>query len=100
LSLPPELVEGKRVLRRALARLGAPAPPRRKRGFEVPLAGWLRGPLRDSVGQALFGPTARRLGLDGAVLRTTWDTHQEGRADLSERLLAVAVLVRWVEEWS
>jgi len=34
------------------------------------------------------------------VLRSTWDTHQEGRADLSERLLAVAVLVRWVEEWA
>jgi asparagine synthase (glutamine-hydrolysing) len=100
LSLPPELVEGKRVLRGALARLGAPQPPRRKRGFEVPLAGWLRGPLRETVERSVFSPTARRLGLDGALLRSTWTAHQEGHADLGERLLAVAVLVRWVEEWT
>lgn len=100
LSLPPGLVRGKRVLRGAIDRLGAPPPPRRKRGFEVPLAGWLRGPLRGTIEGSLFGPTARRLGLDGALLRTAWTTHQDGRADLGERLLAVAVLVRWVEEWA
>ena len=99
LSLPPGLVRGKRVLRGAIDRLGAPPPPRRKRGFEVPLAGWLRGPLRGTIEGSLFGPTARRLGLDGALLRSAWTTHQDGRADLGERLLAVAVLVRWVEEW-
>jgi asparagine synthase (glutamine-hydrolysing) len=100
LSLPPALTRGKRVLRRALERLGAPAPPRRKRGFEVPLAGWLRGPLRDTMERSLFGPTARQLDLDGKVLKAHWNAHQGGRADFGERLLAVAVLVRWVEEWT
>jgi asparagine synthase (glutamine-hydrolysing) len=100
LSLPPELVRGKRVLRDALDRLGAPPPPRRKRGFEVPLAGWLRGPLRGTIERSLFGPTAGRLGLDGKLLRGAWTIHQDGRADLGERLLAVAVLVRWVEAWT
>ena len=39
------------------------------------------------------------LELDQAVLKETWDSHQSGRADHGERLLAVAVLVRWVEAW-
>jgi len=99
LSLPPNLVRGKTVLRRVAGRLGAPPSPRRKRGFEVPLAAWLRGPLRDTVERALSSPTVDRLGLDRTVLRTTWEAHQQGSSDLSERLLAVAVLVRWVEEW-
>jgi asparagine synthase (glutamine-hydrolysing) len=99
LSLPPTLAKDKGVLRRALGRLGAAQPPRRKRGFEVPLAGWLRGPLRDRVQADLFGTTCRSLELDPAVLSETWDRHQSGRADHGERLLAVAVLVRWVEQW-
>jgi asparagine synthase (glutamine-hydrolysing) len=100
LSLPPHLTRGKTILRRTAGRLGAPSPPRRKRGFEVPLATWLRGPLKETVEHAISGPTVDRLGLDRRVLQWTWDEHQAGRADLSERLLSVAVLSRWVEEWS
>lgn len=100
LSLPPAQLHEKRVLRGAIDRLGAPQPPRRKRGFEVPLGGWLRGPLREAIERSLFGPTVHRLGLDAGLLRRAWTTHQQGRADLGERLLAVAVLVRWVEEWT
>ena len=99
LSLPPAVTAGKKVLRATLDRLGAPQPPRRKRGFEVPLATWLRGPLKETVGQALASTTVDTLGLDRSVLTATWDEHQRGKADLSERLLAVAVLVRWVEAW-
>ncbi len=99
LSLPPSLTSGKKVLRETLDRLGAPQPPRRKRGFEVPLAAWLRGPLRETVDQTLASKTVDELGLDRSVLGATWEEHQHGRADLGERLLAVAVLVRWVEAW-
>ena len=99
LSLPPTVTSGKRVLRKTLDRLGAPQPPRRKRGFEVPLAAWMRGPLKETVGQALTSRTVDELGLDRSVLTATWDDHQRGKADVSERLLAVAVLVRWVEAW-
>ena len=100
LSLPPAWLNGKKVLRRALAVMGAPSPPHRKRGFEVPLSRWLRGPLRDTVQQTLTGQTVRQLGLNTQVLGDHWQAHQEGRADHAERLLAVAVLVRWVEEWT
>lgn len=48
LSLPPELRQGKAVLRRLL---GRKLPPqllnRPKQGFRLPIAEWLRGPLRD-----------------------------------------------------
>jgi asparagine synthase (glutamine-hydrolysing) len=99
LSLPPRLGSGKSVLRRVVHRLGAPQPPRAKRGFEVPLAGWLRGPLRERVRADLFGSTADGLGLHRQTLQRVWGDHQAGRADHGERLLAVAVLVRWVEQW-
>ena len=99
LSLPLGLAADKSVLRRVIGRLGVPQPPRKKRGFEVPLAEWLRGPLRERVNGALFGGTAKALGLDRHILRRTWDSHLAGRADHGERLLAVAVLVRWTEEW-
>jgi asparagine synthase (glutamine-hydrolysing) len=98
LSLPGSVVKGKQPLRRVLARLGGPQPPRAKRGFEVPLAQWLRGPLRDTVEADLLGSGAADLGLDPKALRQAWDTHQSGAADLSERLLAVAVLVGWARE--
>jgi asparagine synthase (glutamine-hydrolysing) len=99
LSLPARLGSGKSVLRRVVRRLGVPQPPRAKRGFEVPLAGWLRGPLRDRVHADLFGRTADGLGLDRQTLERVWDDHQAGRADHGERLLTVSVLVRWVEQW-
>lgn len=100
LSLPPAWLEGKKVLRRAVTRMGAPQPPRRKRGFEVPLADWLRGPLRATILETLASPTVRQLGLDARVVEEHWRAHQDGRADHAERLLAVAVLVRWVDEWT
>jgi asparagine synthase (glutamine-hydrolysing) len=99
LSLPPELARGKAVLRRVIRRMGGPDPPRRKRGFEVPLGNWLRQPLRERVRADLFGATCRGLGFDDSTLKKTWEDHQSGRADHGERLLAVAVLARWVETW-
>jgi asparagine synthase (glutamine-hydrolysing) len=99
LSLPPSMARDKRVLRRLVRRLGAPRPPGVKRGFEVPLGAWLRGPLQERVRGDLFSSTCADLGLDTGVLQESWQTHQSGRADLGERLLAVAVLVRWVETW-
>jgi asparagine synthase (glutamine-hydrolysing) len=99
LSLPSNLARGKTVLRRVLTRFGMPQPPRKKRGFEVPLSTWMRGPLHDRVRADLFGPTSRNLGLDDSILRSTWEDHQVGRADHGERLLAAAILIRWAEQW-
>ena len=100
LSLPEERATGKGLLRAILARhVPEVRPPHRKRGFEVPLGEWMRGPLRDAIRRDLFGGTTTELGLDPGVLEAAWRDHQAGRADLGERLLAVAVLGRWCRRW-
>jgi len=99
LALPSSLARDKRVLRRVADRLGAPKVPRSKTGFEVPLGHWLRHGLKASVAAALHTDTIGDLGLDHKVLEGLWQEHQAGRADHGERLLAVAVLSRWVERW-
>ncbi|NOZ94164.1 MAG: asparagine synthase (glutamine-hydrolyzing), partial [Acidobacteria bacterium] len=96
LGAPGTAGRGKGVFRKILAtRLPGVPLPRRKRGFEVPLAAWLRGPLRRPVENALFGATAPEIGLDPGVLRSEWEEHQAGRADHAERLFAIHVLVQW-----
>ncbi len=100
LSVPPQLARDKALIRGVLAeRTPVPVPPRRKRGFEVPLAAWLRGPLRGTVREHVLGTTVRELGLDTSMLERAWEAHQSGSADLGERLFAVAVLSRWVDRW-
>lgn len=98
LSVDPRWTRGKGLLRDVASRFGVPKSPRRKIGFEIPLAGWLRGPLREGVHQLLQSSTAEELGLQRSVLDRQWQEHQSGAADLGERLLAVAILVNWVDE--
>lgn len=99
LAAPPALVAGKRVLRQAIARLGGPAPGRRKLGFEIPLGAWLRGPLAALVEEAVASEALADRGLDRTILSRTWNEHRSGRADHGERLLAVVVLDRWLARW-
>jgi asparagine synthase (glutamine-hydrolysing) len=99
LAAPPEVTAGKRVLRDAIARLGGPAPARHKVGFEIPLGGWLRGPLAATVDAAVASDALADHGIDRTTLRRTWDRHRAGAADLGERLLAVVVLDRWLRAY-
>jgi len=98
LSVNPRWTRGKGLLRDVAAGLGVPNSPRRKIGFEIPLAGWLRGPLREGVHNLITGVTSSELGLQGPVLQRHWQAHQAGKANHGERLLAVAILVSWVED--
>ena len=87
-ALPPALRFGrgrtKYVLKKALA---PHLPPgiawRRKQGFSVPLASWLRGPpLADRVEAAFAGPTFVQSGLfDPPAVRRLVDQHRSGRRD-------------------
>jgi asparagine synthase (glutamine-hydrolysing) len=99
LSSTPRSLTGKRPLRRILTRLGAPDPPRAKRGFEVPLGDWLRGPLRQKVETSIQGRSCASLDFDSNQLSLAWQQHLQGGEVWSERLLAVVVVTRWVERW-
>jgi asparagine synthase (glutamine-hydrolysing) len=99
LSLPPSLSRSKGVLRRVTGRLASGLElPRRKIGFELPLAHWLRNELRDAVEKMLAGGQLESLGMDIAVLQRVWEAHRTGRADHAERLLAVMALGDWVSQ--
>jgi len=86
-SLPPDLKlhgsEGKYVLKKALeAYLPYDVLYRPKMGFSVPLANWLRGPLREHARSALLGPHMTDSGLFNMdFLRGMLDQHQSGVRD-------------------
>ncbi|MBP8805189.1 MAG: asparagine synthase (glutamine-hydrolyzing) [Kofleriaceae bacterium] len=88
---------GKAALRGALARYLPPAMfERPKRGFAVPLGGWLRGPLRDWA-EALLAPTALAADglLDVAVIRSRWEEHLRGQRDWHAWLWIILVWQAW-----
>ncbi len=89
---------GKAILRQAFADLlpgqilAAP-----KRGFGVPLANWLRGPLRDEMCDVLLDDSLtargifRRESLEGLI-----NDHLAGTDDHHHRLWALMVFARWL----
>jgi len=92
---------GKLLLRRLLGRyLPAHLIERPKMGFGVPIAGWLRGPLKpwaEGVLSGLDGAAANLLNRQ-AVLRL-WAEHQSGRRNWQADLWNVLVFLDWLERW-
>ncbi len=65
---------------------------RPKMGFAVPLAGWLRGPLRQRVRARLTGSTLEETGLfEMGFVETLLDQHQSGLRDHSSPLWALVM---------
>ncbi|MGE5639489.1 MAG: asparagine synthase (glutamine-hydrolyzing) [Clostridia bacterium] len=102
-SLPRALVfdrhGGKPLLKRLLAKHVPPALTQRpKQGFEVPLAAWLRGPLRPWADSLLTSSRLRSIPvLDAEVLRRAWQRHCRGESNESRPLWAVLMLLAWCE---
>ena len=86
---------GKLPLRHALSRHVA-APTTAKRGFQIPMAAWLRGPLRDLFSDTFAG-RGELLGmaLDGGALQRILAEHVSGRADWSRALWTILSLALW-----
>jgi len=105
LTLPERLRlrngETKWLLRRVLDRhVPRSLVDRPKMGFAVPLAEWLRGPLRDWA-EDLLDP--RRLGdglLDVAAVRSLWRDHLGGRANRAYALWTILMFEAWRRRWT
>ena len=89
---------GKVLLRRVLERYVPPALTERpKMGFAVPIAAWLRGPLRPWAEELLAPDLLRRDGyLDADVVQATWARHVSGARDDHYPLWHVLMFQAWL----
>lgn len=103
-SLPPHLKlrrsQGKYLLKKALTdHLPSDVLARKKMGFSVPLANWLRGPLREKSRAAILGPVVAESGLfDMEVLKCLIDQHQSGLSDHSACLWSLMMFESFLRQ--
>jgi asparagine synthase (glutamine-hydrolysing) len=92
---------GKWLLRQLLARyMPVEMFDRPKGGFAIPLAGWLRGELKDWAAQLLEPARLRREGIfEPTVIERRWRQHQAGLADWSIQLWTVLMAQGWLDRW-
>jgi asparagine synthase (glutamine-hydrolysing) len=92
---------GKRILKKLLNRyVPAELTERPKKGFGIPLADWLRGPLRGwaeallvrerLASESLFDPTA---------VRRVWQQHLTGWRNHAQLLWSILMFQAWYESW-
>jgi len=73
---------------------------RRKKGFGIPVAEWLRGPLRGMMLDLLAPDRLRRQGiLDPAAVGLLIQDHLEGRKDQRKPIWTLLMLQLWEENW-
>jgi asparagine synthase (glutamine-hydrolysing) len=83
--------EGKHIFKKALQPfLGDDILYRKKMGFSIPLAAWLRGPLADTMKRAVLNPALLDTGIFNAnFLKQMVDEHQSSVKDHSTTLWSV-----------
>jgi len=71
---------------------------RPKMGFAIPLATWLRGPLRGWAESLIHANRASEQSLlRGPVVESLWTDFLAGRTDLTDKLWSVLLLKGWLE---
>jgi asparagine synthase (glutamine-hydrolysing) len=68
---------------------------RPKMGFGVPLADWLRGPLRDRMDSYCSGSELDDLGIDSRPIRQQWSDFKAGRSKRPDLLWQMFMLMSW-----
>lgn len=94
---------GKWLLRQVLYRYVEPRiVDRPKVGFSVPLAAWLRGPLREWASDLLLSSpaTPREHALDVARVRQLWTRLAAGEDAAAVPIWALLMLESWRSRWS
>ena len=73
---------------------------RPKKGFAVPLAGWLRGPLKDWADTLLEPVRLRQQGLFVVEpILFKWQQHISGKRDWSAQLWGVLMVQAWLDTY-
>jgi asparagine synthase (glutamine-hydrolysing) len=93
--------QGKWILRQLLEKyLPKEYINRPKSGFTVPIASWLRGPLREWTEDLL---NKERLNRDGffnsALIRRRWEEHLSGTRNWHRQLWAALMFQCWLDRW-
>ena len=102
-KLPPEFkMRGrnrKRILKAAFADILPPdLAHRRKRGFGVPVADWLRRSWKNGAESTLFdSPLCSEKFVERDAVREIWTAHQSGRADFSYLIWSLLNLAWFLE---
>ncbi len=93
---------GKLVLRELLGRyVPAPLFERRKQGFGVPVAEWLRGPLRGWAEDLLAPEKLSREGfLQPAAVHRVWKQHLCGWRNHNNLLWSILMFQAWRDAWT
>ncbi|MDQ3041746.1 MAG: asparagine synthase (glutamine-hydrolyzing) [Acidobacteriota bacterium] len=74
---------------------------RPKMGFDVPVAVWLRGELRDWAESLIDATRLKREGfLDVNAVQEKWQEHLSGTRNHQHALWAVLMFQAWLDEWN
>ncbi len=100
-QLKLSMTKTKVVLKRALAGL-VPEEilARPKKGFGIPVAAWIRGPLRPLFEDLFSAPALDGSGvLEPKAARALLDRHLRGEADLRKPLWTLGMFLLWQRRW-
>jgi asparagine synthase (glutamine-hydrolysing) len=73
---------------------------RKKKGFDIPIDAWLRGPLKDQVHEVVLNPQASIAQfIDTRFARRLYTSHCNRQGRHGQLIWSLLVLGRWLDRW-